>query len=58
MTGAKTSGKTGKDSQPVTRIKKTDRDRFVQLCKDLDTGATREITRLVRIFPARTGDTG
>ena len=44
----KKSGK--KDSQPVLRLDKEERDAFVELCKDLDTSAAREIRGFIRRF--------
>lgn len=39
-----------KDSQLIIRINKSDRDRFVTLCEDLDTSAAREVRRFVQEF--------
>ena len=39
-----------KDSQLVLRLNEEDRDEFVQLCKDMDTSAAREIRRFIRGF--------
>lgn len=39
-----------KDSQLVLRLDKDERDAFVELCKDLDTSAAREIRRFIRQF--------
>lgn len=39
-----------KDSQLILRLYKEDRDAFVELCKDLDTSAAREIRRFIREF--------
>lgn len=39
-----------KDSQLVIRIKKSERDTFVELCDALDTSAAREIRRFIREF--------
>lgn len=39
-----------KDSQLVIRIKKAERDTFVELCDALDTSAAREIRRFIREF--------
>jgi hypothetical protein len=50
--------KTKHDSQLVIRIKKSERDRFVSLCDDLDTSAAREIRRFIREFLATHGDDG
>ena len=48
--------KTNHDSQLVIRIKKSERDRFVALCDDMDTSAAREIRRFIRGFLAEHGD--
>lgn len=47
-TGGKKNNK--KDSQLILRLDKSDRDTFVQLCKDMDTSAAREIRRFIRDF--------
>ena len=39
-----------KDAQLVLRLDKAQRDEFVELCKDLDTSAAREIRRFIRGF--------
>lgn len=39
-----------KNSQLVLRLDKEERDAFVDLCKDLDTSAAREIRRFIRGF--------
>lgn len=39
-----------KDSQLVIRIRKSERDAFVDLCDTLDTSAAREIRRFIREF--------
>lgn len=39
-----------KDSQLILRLNKEDRDAFVELCKDLDTSAAREIRYFIRKF--------
>ena len=39
-----------KDSQLVLRLDKAERDAFVDLCKDMDTSAAREIRRFIRVF--------
>ncbi|RBW56311.1 hypothetical protein DS906_12780 [Ruegeria sp. A3M17] len=41
---------TKKNSQLVLRLDKDERDEFVQLCKELDTSAAREIRRFIRGF--------
>lgn len=48
----KKSGKelTGKDSQLIIRINKAEKDRFVDLCDDLDTSAAREIRHFIRRY--------
>ncbi|WP_165610032.1 hypothetical protein [Shimia aestuarii] len=43
-------GKSRKDSQLVLRLDKQERDDFVELCKDLDTSAAREIRGFIRRF--------
>ena len=48
---SKKDGKAGKkNSQLVLRLDKEERDAFVDLCKDLDTSAAREIRRFIRDF--------
>ncbi|WP_298937017.1 hypothetical protein [uncultured Ruegeria sp.] len=49
---AKKDGKvsTKKNSQLVLRLDKDERDAFVDLCKNLDTSAAREIRRFIRSF--------
>ena len=39
-----------KDGQLVIRIKKAERDTFVDLCEALDTSAAREIRKFIRDF--------
>ena len=39
-----------KDSQLILRLDKDERDGFVELCKELDTSAAREIRRFIRGF--------
>ena len=39
-----------KDSQLVLRLDKEERDAFVDLCKELDTSAAREIRGFIRRF--------
>lgn len=39
-----------KDSQLVLRLDKAERDAFVELCKELDTSAAREIRAFIRRF--------
>ena len=50
----KKSGK--KDSQLVLRLDKEERDAFVELCKDMDTSAAREIRRFIRDFLKENAD--
>lgn len=45
---SKSSGK--KNSQLVLRLDKDERDAFVELCKEMDTSAAREIRRFIREF--------
>lgn len=47
---SKTKKKTHKDSQLVMRLPKAERDAFVELCKDQDTSAAREIRRFIREY--------
>lgn len=42
-----------KDSQLILRLDKEERDAFVDLCKDMDTSAAREIRRFIRDFLAK-----
>ncbi|WP_164726960.1 hypothetical protein [Shimia sediminis] len=44
----KNSGK--KNSQLVLRLDKDERDAFVDLCKEMDTSAAREIRHFIRRF--------
>ncbi len=46
---------TKKDSQLVLRLDKAERDAFVDLCKDMDTSAAREIRRFIRDFIKENG---
>ncbi len=39
-----------KDGQLVIRINSEERDRFIELCEDLDTSAAREIRGFIRRF--------
>jgi hypothetical protein len=55
--GKKDSKKSGKkDSQLVLRLDKEERDAFVELCKDMDTSAAREIRGFIRKFMKANGD--
>ena len=51
---AKKDGKASKkkNSQLILRLDKEERDEFVELCKELDTSAAREIRRFIRDFMA------
>lgn len=42
--------KSKKDSQLVLRLDKIERDDFVELCKQMDTSAAREIRGFIRDF--------
>jgi len=44
-----------KNSQLVLRLDKEERDAFVDICKDLDTSAAREIRAFIRDFMKRHG---
>ncbi len=50
--GAKenTKKKSKKDSQLVIRINSAERDRFVDLCDELDSSAAREVRNFIREF--------
>ncbi|MBA86227.1 MAG: hypothetical protein CML60_08785 [Rhodobacteraceae bacterium] len=55
--GKKDSKKSGKkDSQLVLRLDKEERDAFVELCKDMDTSAAREIRGFIRSFMKQNSD--
>jgi len=45
--------KKSKDAQLIIRIGREDRDRFVELCEDLDTSAAREIRQFISKFVAK-----
>ena len=49
-------GSTKKNSQLVLRLDKDERDAFVDLCKELDTSAAREIRRFIRGFMKENAD--
>jgi hypothetical protein len=52
----KTKKKSGKkDSQLILRMDKEERDTFIQLCKDMDTSAAREIRSFIRSFVKKNG---
>ncbi|HHB80981.1 MAG TPA: hypothetical protein ENK83_04440 [Aliiroseovarius sp.] len=44
------SGKKKKDSQLILRLNREERDFFVDLCKEQDTSAAREIRRFIRSY--------
>lgn len=46
----KSKTKSKKDSQLVLRLDKDERDAFVDLCKEMDTSAAREIRGFIRSF--------
>jgi hypothetical protein len=46
----KKSQENKKNSQLIIRIKKEERDAFVELCDELDTSAAREIRLFIRDF--------
>jgi len=50
--------KSKKDSQLVIRISSDERDRFVELCDQLDTSAAREIRGFIRDFLQKNQATG
>ena len=45
--------KRAKDAQFVLRLDRDQRDRFVEICKELDTSAAREIRRFIKKFIRR-----
>ena len=47
--------KNKKDSQLIIRINCEEREKFVELCDELDTSAAREIRRFIREFMAQNG---
>jgi len=42
-----------KDSQLIIRINRVERDRFIDVCAEIDTSAAREIRRFIREFIAQ-----
>lgn len=52
---AKKKSKHKKDSQLVLRLDKDERDAFVELCKEMDTSAAREIRGFIRKFLKKNG---
>ena len=54
--GRKDDGKSSKkDSQLILRLDKDERDRFIALCKEMDTSAAREIRSFIRRFIKKNG---
>ena len=51
----KKKSKSKKDSQLILRLDKAERDAFVELCKELDTSAAREIRHFIRKFMKKNG---
>jgi len=49
----KVKSRSKKDSQLILRLDKKERDAFVDLCKDMDTTAAREIRGFIRKFMKR-----
>lgn len=47
---AKKKKKSKKDAQFVLRLDRETRDRFVEICQELDTTAAREIRRFIKKF--------
>lgn len=47
---SKVKSKAKKDSQLILRLDKSERDAFVDLCKEMDTSAAREIRGFIRKF--------
>ena len=52
---AKKKKKQSKDSQLIIRISGKERDKFIELCEELDTSAAREIRKFIRNFMAGHG---
>lgn len=50
MSGTDRKVSAKKDSQLVLRLDRGERDAFVELCRELDTSAAREIRRFIRGF--------
>ena len=48
--GQKKEKDKGKDAQLVLRLDRKDRDAFVNICKEMDTSASREVRRFIRAF--------
>lgn len=56
MTGKKKDKKKPKDSQLIIRINRVDRDRFLDICDEMDTTAAREIRRFIRKFVKKSSE--
>ncbi|MEM7596457.1 MAG: hypothetical protein AAF382_02095 [Pseudomonadota bacterium] len=54
-TASKPKKSSKKNSQLILRMDKDERDRFVQLCKEMDTSAAREIRAFIRKFLKKNG---
>ena len=50
MAGKKKKRKCKNDAQFVLRLEREKRDRFIEVCRDLDTTAAREIRRFIKGF--------
>lgn len=50
MSEAKKNQKNKKNAQLLIRLNSEERDRFVELCDDMDTSAAREIRRFIKSF--------
>lgn len=50
MNETKKTKKNKKNAQLLIRLNSEERDRFVELCDDLDTSAAREIRRFIKSF--------
>ena len=52
MVKKKKEKKLKKDSQLLIRVSREERDRFLEICEELDTSAAREIRQFMRKFIA------
>ncbi|MGC9520228.1 MAG: hypothetical protein ACP5FP_11335 [Desulfuromonadaceae bacterium] len=50
MSETKKNKKNKKNAQLLIRLNSEERDRFVELCDDMDTSAAREIRRFIKSF--------
>lgn len=48
--------KSKKDAQFVLRLDRETRDRFVEICRELDTSAAREVRKFIKRFIRRYDD--